>query len=76
MHDGPPWSTTQVTPERTPHRSASSPKRPVTYWNTWPCVSMRPGSTSFPDTSTDSFALDGAIAGNTAAMRRSLIATS
>ena len=32
MQLGPPWSTTVVVPECTPTRSASSPKRPVTYW--------------------------------------------
>ena len=28
--EGPPWSTTVVTPERTPTMSASSPNRPLT----------------------------------------------
>jgi DsbC/DsbD-like thiol-disulfide interchange protein len=32
MQLGPPWSTSVVTPERTPHRSAFMPKRPVTPW--------------------------------------------
>ena len=31
MHDGPPWSITVVTPERTPTMSGFKPKRPVTY---------------------------------------------
>src|SRR6185369_3711094 len=76
MQEGPPWSMRVVTPECTPHMSASRPKRPVTYSNTWACVSMRPGSTSLPDTSTVSLALEGAIEGNTAAMRPYFTATS
>ena len=32
MQDGPPWSITVVTPERTPTISGFKPKRPVTYW--------------------------------------------
>src|SRR5229473_312787 len=40
-----------VTPERTPTMSASSPNRPVTWRNTWACVSIMPGRTRAPRTS-------------------------
>ncbi len=76
MQLGPPWSITVVTPDCTPTRSASMPKRPVTYWNTCACVSISPGRTSLPRTSTTSRATLAVFDGSTAAILPSRTATS
>ena len=76
MQLGPPWSTSVVTPDRTPTMSASRPNRPVTWRYTCACVSIMPAITSLPVTSVTVPAVSAGMPAATAAMRPSLTATS